>query len=204
LAEYRTDLAAMEARGPRGAITAADEGVIAAALRTALQSIPAGGDAATRYHLPMIGALELIFFPTLIGPRKEQEIHEGGKRIDIVMENAAASGIFHRLHSVRHTPCSYIPFECKNYSNEVANPELDQLAGRFGVNRGQVGFLLCRRFEDRARFVQRCRDTFRDARGLIVGLDDAAITRLLQHIEQGDRPAADVEIGRLIDEVWLA
>jgi len=120
------------------------------------------------------------------------------------MENAAASGIFHRLHSVRHTPCSYIPFECKNYSNEVANPELDQLAGRFGVNRGQVGFLLCRRFEDRARFVQRCRDTFRDARGLIVGLDDAAITRLLQHIEQGDRPAADVEIGRLIDEVWLA
>jgi len=60
------------------------------------------------------------------------------------------------------------------------------------------------RLEDRARFVQRCRDTFRDARGLIVGLDDAAITRLLQHIEQGDRPAADVEIGRLIDEVWLA
>ena len=84
------------------------------------------------------------------------------------MENGAHAGIFYTLPNIRRMPCSYVPLECKNYGWEVGNPELDQLAGRFSVNRGKVGFLCCREFEDRARFIRRCRDTLVDDRGLVL------------------------------------
>ena len=43
----------------------------------------------------MIGIVEFIFHPKLAHPKKELEIHEGRKRIDIVMENGAHTGIFY-------------------------------------------------------------------------------------------------------------
>ena len=98
----------------------------------------------------MIGVIEFLFFPSLLYPRKEREIHQGRKRIDIAMENGAKTGIFVRLHQIRDFPCAYVAFECKNYSTDVANPEIDQLAGRFSPNRGKVGFLCCRQVTTQA------------------------------------------------------
>jgi hypothetical protein len=161
------------------------------------------GAAASEYHRLMIGVLELLFFPSLLNPQKEREIHNGRKRIDILMENGARDGIFHHIHAVRKLPCSFVPIECKNYTTEVANPELDQLAGRFSVNRGKFGFLCCRTFEDRALFVERCRDTLRDDRGLIVPIDDATVLGLLEHIRQGRRTELDRELTELVNEVWV-
>jgi len=46
------------------------------------------------------GAVEFLFFPELIFPRKEHKIHKGRKRIDVVM------------------------------GREVGNPEINQLAGQ--------------------------------------------------------------------------
>ena len=63
------------------------------------------------------------------------------------MSNGAYDGVFHHLSTVRQIACPYIPFECKNYMTEIGNPELDQLAGRFSLNRGMVGFLCCRHFQ---------------------------------------------------------
>jgi hypothetical protein len=203
LQSYREYLRRQE-RVDRGSeVDPADEPVLAEALSQALPAIPTGGEAATAYHRAMIGIIEFIFFPKLIHPRKEVEIHEGRKRIDIVTENGAHEGIFHRLHAIRHLPCHYVAFECKNYATEVANPEIDQLAGRFGVNLGKLGFLCCRRFEDRARFVQRGRDTFRDDRGLILPLDDETALRMLQTIAQGRRDDLEDELSRLVDEIWI-
>ena len=151
----------------------------------------------------MVGVVEFLFFPHLLNPRKEREIHDGRKRIDILMENGARDGIFHRLHAVRRLPCAYVAIECKNYTTEVANPELDQLAGRFSVNRGKLGFLCCRQFENRQLFIHRCRDTFQDERGLILAFDDATILRLLEVIEKGTRIDIEQNLSELVDEVWL-
>jgi hypothetical protein len=151
----------------------------------------------------MIGAVELIFFPRLIYPRKEHEIHEGRKRVGIVMENSARTGVFADLRQLRHYPSSHVFCECKNYGREVGNPEIDQLAGRFSRERGKVGFLCCRQFEDRDRFIMRCRDTFIDDRGLILPLEDETVLRWLDLLRQKRRQALDREVRDLIAEVWL-
>jgi len=42
----------------------------------------------------MIGLVEFLFYPSLINPRKEREIHYGRKRIDIFMENGRVTEFF--------------------------------------------------------------------------------------------------------------
>jgi len=204
LAEYRKSLAEMERASRFSIVTPGDETKIAKALTDALQSIPGGNTNATDYHNLIIGVLEFLLFPNLINPRKEQEIHQGRKRIDIVMENTAMDGVFFRLHAIRKLPCAFAAIECKNYTTEVANPEIDQLGGRFSPNRGQFGILCCRQFENRQAFIERCRDTFRDGRGLIVPLDDQTLIRMLALVANGDRARLDDVMTNLIDEVWYS
>lgn len=144
-----------------------------------LSLIPSGPEHASDYHNYIIGVLTAIFHPFLINPKKEHEIHEGRKRIDIVFENAAKEGFFYKLPNNKKVPSGYIMVECKNYSRDIANPELDQIAGRFSINRGQFGLIVCRSFDDKQLFIQRCRDTANDGRGFIIVLDDKDIVQLL-------------------------
>ena len=108
------------------------------------------------------------------------------------------------MHQVRNLPCAFVALECKNYTNDVANPELDQLSGRFSPNRGRIGFLCCRAFENRDHFIERCRDTFRDDRGLIIPLDDITICEILARIQQGRRISLDDYFTNLINLVWYS
>ena len=116
----------------------------------------------------MVGALEFIFWPNLIYPIKETPIHEGRKRIDVTYTNAANSGFFHRTHSAHEIASNMVMVECKNYSKDPANPELDQLSGRFSINRGKLGLLVYRTVSDYERLLMRCRDTAADGRGFIL------------------------------------
>ncbi len=203
LREYKDDLKRMECVDRASDVDSDDERVIAEALGRVLFQTQAGDEQATAYHRLIIGIVEFIFYPKLSHPKKEQEIHEGRKRIDIVMENSAHGGIFYTIPNIRQLPCAYVPLECKNYGLEVGNPELDQLAGRFSVNRGKMGFLCCRAFENRDRFIQRCRDTFVDDRGLILPLDDGTVLRYLDLIAHGNRNELEREWAELVNEVWL-
>jgi hypothetical protein len=203
LTSYRETLERLEQTDRNSEVDSADEPIIAEALAQALRGIMPGTAAASEYHSLIIGVVEFVFFPKLIYPRKEQEIHDGRKRIDIMMQNAAHRGIFYDIPNIQRLTCAYVPFECKNYVTEVANPELDQLAGRFSANRGWLGFLCCRHFEDRALFIQRCRDTFRDNRGLILPIDDDTVLRFLDLIGRGRRNELDRQLADLVAEVWL-
>jgi hypothetical protein len=79
LQKYRDRLAALERQGPTSIIENQDEELIAEALKHALSSIPTGTLDAGTYHRLMIGIVEFIFYPSLLHPRKELEIHQGRK-----------------------------------------------------------------------------------------------------------------------------
>lgn len=147
----------------------------------ALKSIPSGTANASRFHNLIIGVLELLLYPNLSAPKKEREIHEGRKRIDIVFNNSAERGFFFDLPNKNALlPCPFVFVECKNYTGEVENPELDQLSGRFSNRRGKVGILSCRALDNEELFMKRCSDTFEDDRGLIIPITDDDLIRALR------------------------
>jgi hypothetical protein len=201
LQKYRHELERLERQGDTVAVAPEEERLVAEILAGALREVRPGNDEASVYHSLIIGILDFLLFPHLLHPKKEQEIHEGRKRIDIVMENGAHFGIWHRLATIRRIPVQFVPIECKNYGREVANPELDQLAGRFSPGRGKVGILCCRQFDNRELFIQRCRDTFKDERGLIFPLDDERLTALLAAVQRDGRKSLDALLTEHVNEV---
>jgi hypothetical protein len=178
-----------------------DEGVFARALAVALPNILPGNAEANRYHSFVMGALEFIFWPNLIYPKKEHEVHEGRKRIDIIYTNAAQSGFFWRVHTAHNIACRMIMVECKNYSKDPANPEIDQLSGRFSVNRGRLGLLLYRNVDDYVRLCARCRDTAQDGRGFMIALGDEQIIGFLNLIAEGRRGAVDEQLQAIFNRL---
>jgi hypothetical protein len=160
-------------------------------LAAELAAIPAGANDAGRYHNFVFGALQAVFYPALRFPQKEQEIHEGRKRIDITFNNGDRTGFFSDLTAQYQVPCPFVFFECKNYSADPANPELDQLAGRFGDKRGRFGFVVCRNVQDKALMLRRCKDTLLDGRGSILVLDDSDLKLLLALRSKSDQQSID-------------
>lgn len=178
-----------------------DEKAFAAGLRAQLPNIAEGTAAASQYHSFSMGVCTFLFYPSLICPVKEHEIHQGRKRIDIKYTNSAERGFFHRMLASPQARAINVFIECKNYTKELNNPELDQLSGRFGHQRGFFGMILCRQMDDRARIIQRCRDTANDNRGYMLVLEDRDIDALLLLIEQDRRAAIDHYLQQRFDEI---
>ena len=55
-----------------------------------------------------------------------------------------------------------------------------------------VGLLVCRAFDDKKKFFERCRDTAHDRRGFIIALDDTDLLTLVERVNAnplgGDYP----------------
>jgi hypothetical protein len=158
----------------------------------ALGAITPGNEAASEYHIHMLGLLTALFSPDLMYPEKEVKIHNGRKRIDIVFTNGATKRFFAWLGD--HYEAPHVFAECKNYESDPKNPELDQLAGRFSKRRGRFGFLVCRKINDRDLFDQRCRDTADDDRGFVIGLDDADVRAVVDAKRSGGDEALSGEL----------
>jgi phage pi2 protein 07 len=132
-----------------------------------LQNIDPSDKESKKYEKAIQKLLCALFYPNLTNPRWQYKIHEGRKRIDITFTNMlSGSGFFTWLG--QHYSAPHVFVECKNYGTEVANPELDQLTGRFSPSRGLFGILVCR-----------CRDTALDGRGYVIPLDDGDLKRLV-------------------------
>ncbi|HEM7880774.1 TPA: hypothetical protein U2L31_007237 [Burkholderia contaminans] len=170
-------------------------------LVTALKGTKPGNAGATIYHRIAVSILELLYYPSLLCPKVEVEIDEGRRRIDLTFENAADSGIFHRLQTKFQLNCQYIIVECKNYSKDVNNPELDQIQGRFSPNLGRVGLMLCRTIGDRNTLLARCNDSYKANRGLVLPLCDSDLISALQALKDGDKNAAEKMLSDRVRDV---
>jgi hypothetical protein len=178
-----------------------DEKFFAGILIRHLSAIPVGREAANQYHKFMVGTLEFLFYPALTLPKVEREINDGRKRIDISFLNADRTGFFHRFPNITRRSSVEVIVECKNYSRDLANPEIDQIAGRFADHRGWLGLLVCRRNESPDTLLARCRDNAIERHGFILPLDDDSITRMLRLIEAGRRDQVTGILDTLLREL---
>jgi hypothetical protein len=156
-------------------------------LLAAVIDTPSGKADADRYHRAVQALLSAVFYPGLVNPQREFEIHDGRKRIDITFTNEAQRGFFAWV-SDKVVQAPYVFVECKNYGTEIKNPELDQLAGRFSIHRGKFGILCCREFKNRGVWDKRCKDTADDDRGYILTLSDDDLVTLVDERKMTSDP----------------
>jgi len=137
-------------------------------------------DRATEYHRIMVGILEFLFHPSLLNPSTEREIHEGRKRIDIVMEWRQRWN----LSPSEHRQALPLPLRChrmQDYTKTWRTRSLTKLPG--GSHRCAEGWFSL--FPKRGRQNQAgsvLPGPFTDDHGLIIPLDDATVMTLLRQI----------------------
>jgi len=139
--------------------------------------VPPGKKDATAYERAVEKLLTALFYPSLTYPQRQKPLNQGRKVLDLMFNNTANEGFFAWLS--KHYPAPYVFVECKNYTEDVKNPELDQLSGRFSPSRGKFGILVCRAVSNRGKIDAMCRDTAKDGRGYMVVLDDADLSVLV-------------------------
>lgn len=142
-----------------------------------IRSILPGQGGAPFYHQAIGDLLSAVFYPHLGNMKPEKPIHDGRKRIDLSFDNLADSGFFRYIS--RHYSAAQIAVECKNYTSDPKNPELDQVSGRFSKDRTHVGIIVCRQIKNKKLFAARCRDTKKDGRGFVLFLDDEDLEQLV-------------------------
>ena len=203
MAEYKQRKSSLGALGNEDIDQNFDECLFAGVLSERLKQIAEGHGSASAYHSFITGILTFLFYPHLIRPVKEKEIHEGRKRIDILFTNAGQEGFFHQMLSAAQTRSIVVPVECKNYKEDIANPEFDQLGQRFGHQRGFFGILMCRSLVDRATAIKRCRDSVNDGRGYIIILTDADVEEMLLLVSGNRRSDISEAMRRRFAEITV-
>jgi hypothetical protein len=159
------------------------------AVLDAVVSLPAGAKDATKYHRAVRDLLTALFYPALDHVVLEAEIEQGRKRVDLRYTNLGSEGFFRWLQT-NCSPQPYVWCECKNYQGDLGNDALDQLTGRFARDtRGNFGLLLCRSFDNKPRFVQRCREAAAAGRGYVLVIDDDDLRTLVGARERDDANA---------------
>lgn len=128
--------------------------------------------------------LNATLYPALVAPLPQEKIHDGRKRIDISYTNVAKDGFF--LWLARNYAAANVVVEAKNYERPLANPEYDQITGRFSPSRGKVGLLIYQAMEDKQKVLASCRDAAKDDHGFVLALDDADLGVLVDEAKRGD------------------
>lgn len=173
----------------------------AAPLVAAVRKTRTGRATATAYHRRVRDVLEAVFPYSLGPPSIEVDIDEGRKRVDIWQANTADGGIMGWVR--RSFSSTVVMTEAKNYQDDIGNPEIDQLAGRFSPWHGRFGIMVCRRVKNRPLAVARCRDVLHKQNALIVVLDDDDLDALATFAtDPGLAPPFQGPLGAKIAEVY--
>lgn len=198
---YRDSLKDASSKIPNISRDIIDETALANHLAEQLKLIPPGASTANDYHELIVGVVSFIFFPSLIYPKKEAEINEGRKRVDVVYTNGKETGFFYRIALDQDIKANIVHVECKNYKDDIANPEFDQLIGRFDHNRGKLGMLFYRISDKPEKVIARCRDAAKSSLGIILPIDDAFVLKCLSLIAGKNRSLIDKEIDHLYQQI---
>lgn len=148
-------------------------------MASVLDNIAPGRRFASDYHHFITGLMVYLFYPHLTSPVLESPINQGRKRIDISFANSSDRGLFKELREDSFLQSREIMVECKNYSEDVKNQEIDQMIGRFDHRRGRFGIILCRSIIDENLLLERCRDIFRSRQGAAIVLTDSDFLKIL-------------------------
>jgi len=154
-------------------------------LQECLPKIKPGTKDANDYEAVIAILLSRIFQGELSNLRLQEKIDEGRQRVDFVMTNNDQNGFFWHLAERLTLKCGYILFECKNYTNDIENPEYAQLLQRLGKNT-DVGFIICREIKDKTKCLKTQQFTFTSGK-LILVLEDEDILSLLNYQCENDR-----------------
>ncbi|HEA46598.1 MAG TPA: class I SAM-dependent methyltransferase [Candidatus Pacearchaeota archaeon] len=139
---------------------------------------PGGGKKASKYHQLIFNILKIVFENKLKNPKKEFETARGSQRIDIRFTNNHENGFFRRL--LEHgLICPNIFFECKNYSDDLKNPEFFQMRCRLNKVRGQFGIIVCRDIKNHLR-IERAQNEARKKDEFFLVLEDKDIQKLIK------------------------
>lgn len=141
-----------------------------------------------------------IFDYQLKNPAIEQEIDQGTGRVDIKFQNMNKPGFFKDIKEMRDIFCPSIFVECKNYRDDLGNPEYNQLTGRLSDQRGMFGILVCRTISDRRHSLQKCRFIHEHQHKYVVVLDDNDMSTLV-HLKPKGNDRIDDYMEKRIDEL---
>lgn len=153
-----------------------------------LTTIDKGRKHAGRYHKHVFDLLVAIFDGSLANGRIEQQMHAGIQRVDILFDNMG--GVFSKIDNIICTVSPYIPFECKNYVEDLGNPEYDQVSARLNPGIGFVGVLIFRSITDWGRANEHCQVKLKEGKYLIL-LDDSDLYAMYQKRHDGDLKGLD-------------
>lgn len=124
-------------------------------------------------------------FPaTLANPIAQERVDDGRRIIDIAFTNMATKGGVMSLAKTRFGSHKLI-VECKNYREDPANPEVDQLSGRTRPDFGNFGILACRTIHNENLLMDRCRDVYLHRGLLIVPLCDRDLLAMVDAVASG-------------------
>jgi len=166
-----------------------------------LNSIGYGKQYANDYHKLIIGIISFLFFPNLIYPKYEHRINEERKRIDVTYTNAKEEGFFYRIALDENIKANIVHIECKNYNNDISNPEFDQSIGRFDEQRGRLGMLFYRKCSNENSVLNRAKDTAKSNQGIILPINDNFINECFELIKNGNRYLIDKKIDNLYNQI---
>jgi hypothetical protein len=147
-----------------------------------IESIPEGPEYAEEYHRVVSLAIARIFRGSLRNMTIKVPIGDSIKVIDTLYTNCAKEGFFNNLRD--DFKCTHPILEVKNYTDDIKNPEVDQLNGRLNQYRGQFGMIACRHIDDENGVYKRCATALPDR--AVLFLTDNDIFRLLDLSRSGE------------------
>ncbi|MDO5286636.1 MAG: hypothetical protein Q4G45_07445 [Actinomycetia bacterium] len=137
---------------------------------------------AEKYERLIEHCLGFAFPMTLADPHWQHAVDDGRKIIDITYANVATQGGLMAFARSAYG-ASKVVVECKNYTDDPANPEVDQLAGRMRPEFGKFGLLVCRRVKNMELLLRRCQDAHKNQGLLLVPLVDEDVISLVESVD---------------------